>query len=325
MSKLGYKTAPLVARVKTVPIREAFHHEARNFTTWLETNIDALAERLGMTLTVLGREQEAGDFNVDLLCGDESGNRVVIENQLGATDHKHLGQVLTYLVKSGAKAAIWVALEARAEHKLVVEWLNENSAADIRFYLVKVEAIQIAGSPLAPMFSVLVAPDAEVKKIGEQKKDMAALDATRRDFWVGLLKKLRDRGDLFSNVSSSTSHYIKTGTGLGGVVIQCVLNKQDAYIELYIDRDLESGDGNKRIFDLLYKHQAAIESSAGMSLTWRRLESSRVSRVEKRFADGGYSTPQTWPTLQEKMTDAVIRLSSAFKPYLREIAANERV
>jgi len=47
---------------------------------------------------------------------DEAGHRVIIENQLEATDHKHLGQVLTYLSVLDADVAIWITADARAEH-----------------------------------------------------------------------------------------------------------------------------------------------------------------------------------------------------------------
>ncbi len=54
------------------------------------------------------REQQVGDFSVDLLCEDAAGRRVIVENQIYKTDHDHLGKVLTYLVNLEASAAIWV-------------------------------------------------------------------------------------------------------------------------------------------------------------------------------------------------------------------------
>ena len=80
----------------------------------------------------------------DLVAEDAAGNPVVIENQLGKTDHDHLGKLLTYMVTVGAKTAIWVAAEPRSEHVSTVAWLNESSAAS--FYLLKIEAIRIGDS-----------------------------------------------------------------------------------------------------------------------------------------------------------------------------------
>ena len=52
-----------VSQIKIVPIRDAFPHEAHNFTVWLENNIEALSDRLGFSLNVLEREKSVGSFN----------------------------------------------------------------------------------------------------------------------------------------------------------------------------------------------------------------------------------------------------------------------
>jgi len=43
------------------------------------------------------KEKSAGSFNIDLVAEDESGNPVIIENQLDKSNHDHLGKVITYL------------------------------------------------------------------------------------------------------------------------------------------------------------------------------------------------------------------------------------
>jgi hypothetical protein len=156
-----------ISKLEIVPVRDAFRHEAHNFTLWLESNVDALAERIGMELTVLEREKSVGSFNVDLFCEDRNGTYVIIENQLERTDHDHLGKLLTYMVNLEAKTAIWVTPEVRSEHQRVIDWLNKSTSADFSFYLVRVEAVRIAGSPYAPLFTVLAAPDEQTPEIAD--------------------------------------------------------------------------------------------------------------------------------------------------------------
>lgn len=186
--------AATVGRLRTRPVRQVFTDEARHFTPWLEANIDALGERLGMQLTIVQREKTVGAFNVDLWCSDGAGRQVIIENQLEQTDHSHLGQLLTYLVNLDAKAAIWVATDPRPEHTRVINWLNESTATDISFYLVKVEAVQIEGvETYAPLFTVLAAPNRQAKETGEAKKDWAERHYHREAFWKSLLEKSRGK------------------------------------------------------------------------------------------------------------------------------------
>jgi hypothetical protein len=70
------------------------------FTPWLalEENIAVLANAIGMEeLEVEDQEAHVGRFRADIVCKDTtSGGWVLIENQLEPTDHKHLGQLMTY-------------------------------------------------------------------------------------------------------------------------------------------------------------------------------------------------------------------------------------
>lgn len=97
-----------IGRIKRVGLREVWSHEAFDFTTWLEDNVDVLFEATGLQLTGVEREQPAGDFSVDLIARDQDGDAVVIENQLERSDHDHLGKLITYLVGLQARRAVWI-------------------------------------------------------------------------------------------------------------------------------------------------------------------------------------------------------------------------
>src|SRR5579863_6338986 len=96
-----------IAKLEPVPIRELWKHEERSFSAWLEQNLDVLCEAIDVQLSNPKRELLAGDFQCDLVAEDGNGDRVIIENQLEATNHDHLGKVLTYITNLDAKAAIW--------------------------------------------------------------------------------------------------------------------------------------------------------------------------------------------------------------------------
>jgi hypothetical protein len=308
-----------IEKLQVVPLRHVFPHEAHQFTKWLEENIDALSERLAMSLMVVQREQAVGDFNVDLLCEDANGQRVIIENQLEQTDHRHLGQLLTYLINLDAKVAIWVASEPRSEHQKVIAWLNESTPADISFYLVKIETIRIGGSPIAPLFTVLAEPDQQVKEIGQKKKEWADRHFSRIEFWKGLLENSKGKTNLFSNISPSKDNWIAMGAGKSGVTFNYYILMNQGEVTLYIDHDHVTGQKNKAIFDALYAHKDEIELEFGEPLEWKRLDESRHSRIEKTIYEGGLAKPDTWPFLQEHMIDAMIRLYRSLHPRVEKI------
>jgi len=146
----------MIGKIQRLTLREVWKHEALDFTTWLQENLDVLNEAIGTTLVTAEREKDAGDFSVDLVAEDDTGKVVIIENQLEKSDHDHLGKIITYLTALEAKAAIWLVKEPRPEHVRAVAWLNESQAA--AFYLVKVEAIKIGQSDAAPLLTLITGP-----------------------------------------------------------------------------------------------------------------------------------------------------------------------
>ena len=52
--------------ITEVPLREVWQDEARDFTPWLERNIEILGDALGLELVVIGREVSVGGFSLDL-------------------------------------------------------------------------------------------------------------------------------------------------------------------------------------------------------------------------------------------------------------------
>ena len=87
-----------IGKIKKVPLRELWKKEDKDFTEWLETEIDYLNEILDIDITIESREEKVGPFKVDLYGEDNYGNKVIIENQLEKTDHDHLGNIQTYMI-----------------------------------------------------------------------------------------------------------------------------------------------------------------------------------------------------------------------------------
>lgn len=168
-----------LSKLERVPLREAWKHEANDFTPWLaqEDNLNTLADALGLSeLALVATEHWVGEFKLDILCtsGEE---QVIIENQLEKTNHTHLGQILTYAAGTGARKVIWVAESFRPEHVAALDFLNQNTTDDLNFFAVEVELWRIGDSPLAPKFEVAAKPN-EWAKTGREQA-MAAAQACR--------------------------------------------------------------------------------------------------------------------------------------------------
>ena len=308
-----------IGKLKSFPLRDIWPNEEKDFTPWLEENLDILSESIGIKLSFIEREKDVGRyFEADILAEDPSGNPVVIENQFGKSDHDHLGKLLTYMTNLGAKTAIWICEDLKPEHAQAIRWLNEVSPPDISFYLIKLEAFQIENSPPAPHFSIIVKPTEEIKETGKEKAELARRHILRLKFWEALLKESRSKGiKLFSTISPSKENWISTGAGKTGLNYAYVILMNSARVELYIDTG--NKERNKKIFDQLYNEKEEIEKDFGEELEWQRLDEKRASRITKTVTNKGLKDEEDWDEIQEKMIDAMMRLEKALGKRIRRI------
>jgi hypothetical protein len=144
-------TKPDLGSLIVVDPKEVWSHEAQVFTPWLLNNPQVLEDLLGMELELEVAEHPVGDFSLDLRGRDLSDNSVIIvENQLSQSDHGHLGQILTYAGGTSPSTIVWITTGFRPEHRAALDWLNEHTDPDTRFFGVEIEVVQIAGSPPRP-------------------------------------------------------------------------------------------------------------------------------------------------------------------------------
>lgn len=173
-----------------VPTREGWRNEAADFTPWLAENLDRLGDVVGLELELLGTEQTVGRYSADIFAQDSAGTRVLIENQLERADHKHLGQIMTYLGGLDAKAAIWVASDFGDDHLSAIRWLNENTLPDRAFFAVRLRLARIGTSEMAPVFEILEKPNRwEKAQASAVSTSQEALNDLRSKFWARYLTR----------------------------------------------------------------------------------------------------------------------------------------
>ena len=87
------------------------------------------------------------------------GVPLIVENQIEQSDHRHLGQLLTYAAGADAGTVVWVTKGFRDEHRVALDWLNEHTGEEIRFFGLVVRALQVGDSLPAPLLEVVVQPN----------------------------------------------------------------------------------------------------------------------------------------------------------------------
>jgi hypothetical protein len=278
------KGMPDFGEMVGVDVREMWPHEAADFTPWLADNIHRLGAALGLELELLSCEADVGDFSCDVHARDLGSNRkLVIENQLTATNHDHLGKLLTYAAGLEAGVVVWVAKELRDEHRQALTWLNARTEVGTDFYGVVVEVFRIDRSRRAVQFKVVVAPNTWRAERGRSSgpapgPDEGTVGDQYRHFFQGLIDVLREQHRFTNARAGQPQNWYTFSTGVTGLRYGFNFPSGGrARTELYIDVGEQAL--NKAIFDFLIEGRAAITAEFGSELEWERLEDRRACRI----------------------------------------------
>ena len=197
--------------LENVHLREAWPHEANNFTPWLADNLDRLAEAIAIDLEPIQTEAPVEQFSADILARNSMDDSVVlIENQLEGSNHTHLGQIMTYLAGLEARTVIWIARDFADAHLSAVRWLNENTTDSFDFFAVQIKVVRIGDSPLVPIFDVRERPsewDRQIRAVSRRGSD-SQLTQWRSGFWSYYVERYPNDGVPKNRRSSNVYHYV---------------------------------------------------------------------------------------------------------------------
>lgn len=267
-----------LGEIKKVNIREIWPNEEKDFTPWLAKNIEKLGQVIGIELELISTEADVGDFNLDILAKDTARNRfVVIENQYGNTDHKHLGQLLTYAAGYDSGTIIWISEEIREEHRKLLDWLNENTVDEVEFYGVVVEVLQIDNSKPAFNFKLIAYPNEWSKSSISTTKSSAKMELYKK-YFQELIDILRTKYSFTEGKKGQPQSWYSFTTGIKGILYSASFAQGNKVrVEVYIDTG--DFDNNKNIFDKLYQIKDLFENDYGEELEWERLDDRRACRI----------------------------------------------
>ena len=310
--------------LSALKVRDVWPDEARDFTPWLAENAELLGEALGMDLVHRETEAGVGRYSADLLFEVESTQHVVVvENMFKATDHDHLGKLITYAAGLGATYAVLVAPEFRDEHRSALNWLNEISGDDHGFFGVVVEAWRIGESLPAPRLRVEVKPDSWRRTVKAVTTE-SSTQARYRRFWSELLPRLAEQQENWGQRTPSRDSWMGFRSGRSGFTYVASWCRPGGRYRLRVELYIDTGDAEttKGFFDELHRRKAQLEEAVGKSLDWERIDDKRGSRIALYFPETiRVSDEERWSEAQEWLIDAMGKMRDAFARELGRLGA----
>ena len=300
-----------------VPMNAIWEHEERDFTPWLAQNITILGNALGgLQLEVEQLEVYAGNFKLDIKAREVGTDKiVVIENQIYKTDHKHLGQLITYASFFKAEIIIWVSQEVTEEHRSAIDWLNANTSDNIEFYAVEANIIRIDNSKPALNFKLKAFPN-EWEKGRSGSPAVTETGELYREFFQSLIDELREKHRFTNARLGQPQSWYSFTSGAKGCIYGCSFARgAKVRAEVYIDT--VNQDTNKQIFRALEDRKVEIETEFGEELTFEELPTKRASRIAV-YRDGEiYTDSQNLEEIKSWCIEKLLKFKQVFGEKLK--------
>ncbi len=312
-----------LGKLQRVDPRTVWKHEAQDFTPWLAEHIDQLGEVLGLDLEVLEQEAGVGDFSADIIAKDLGRDRiVVIENQLEATDHKHLGQLITYAAGREAGLVVWVAREFRDEHRQALDWMNRGSPDGTEYFGVLLELLQVDSSKPAPNFRLVAAPN-EWRRSSSRTASRGGITekgAAYQEFFQALIDDLREKHDFTNARAARPQNWYSFRSGVNGFTYGASFaNNGRLRTEVYID--IGDADANERALAKLKASRAEIEKEYAETLFWEDLEGRRACRIACYGTGTIEDSAEELEKVRAWVVDHLLRFKRVFGPRLQAAAS----
>lgn len=306
-----------LSKLTKLKLRTIWKHEALDFTNWLalDENLQLLSDTIGMDLINAQTEVGVGQFHVDILAEDETGHKIVIENQLEPTNHDHLGKLITYASGLDAEVVVWIVSRAREEHEQAITWLNENTTEGTNFFLIEIEVWQIGDSKPAPRFNIIARPNdwAKIVKQSGSGNKITELKLQQQAFW----EKLREYGEQNAKYVKSwqkalPQHWYNISVGSAKAKVAATLKSKanQVAVEVYIY-------DSKELYHKVFAHKAEIETKLGLKLDWQELLDRKASRIILTHK-GDFNNDQDEAKLIKWLCETADNFASVFPKYLAE-------
>lgn len=306
-----------LGRLERVDLRKEWVSEPLHFTPWLaqEENLILLGETLKLDLQLEAQEQSVGPFRADILCKDTADDTwVLIENQLGRTDHLHLGQLLTYAAGLKAVTIVWIAGRFAEEHRAACDWLNETTIESVRFFALEIELWRIGDSLSAPKFNVVSMPNDWSKSVATVKIIVAQgnyseLRKHQLQYWTTFNELIDSRAGPIKRRTPQAESWQEFSIGRTGFLLSAAINAGERRLRAALF--IQTNDA-KQFFGELRNDKSEIEMAFGGALDWDPLPNHKGVRIGVTLTDAAFDNVQDWPRQQEWLVKKLETLHLTF-------------
>jgi hypothetical protein len=263
----------------------------------------------------------------------DTNEYILIENQIEISDHKHFGQLMTYLAGLEGQGlrvryVVWLAEDFRDEHRDAIEWLNSHLDDSVGFFACRIEAWQIGTSEKAPRFDVIVEPSQLARASAVRARSAEPqVDSNRVAYWGAFSEEVRRRGLPLKLKSEPPriGFYSFTLSGSLGIYLYAYRDVAAQEIGAYVSLALGTPPVPRLVFERWKAERSAIEREYGATLSWIERESERNYRISVEAIRADPLDEHDWPRQHKWLVDQIEKLYLIFEPRVHALPTREEL
>lgn len=309
------------AELEKQAVRDYWEDEARDFTPWLADQIDGedpskVEDLIELDLTLKGTEQSVGKYSLDILAEAADGRTVVIENQLEASDHGHLGKCLAYASGVDADIILWLSPTFNDEHSDAFQWLNDHTQEGIDLFAIRLEVWQIGDSSPAVQFSAVEEPS-EWKAQAQMSTELTDTEKAYLGFWTDFRNTIEETDTPLSARKPYAENWYNNPIGRSDMMLQFKVSVRDqmAAAQLVIDDNAEA-------FEALREESEAIAREIDGNIEWHPVEESPDRSNRSRITvkrEANIADEEKWPEHHDWLLQRGTELYDALGGRVRDL------
>jgi hypothetical protein len=173
------------------------------------------------------------------------------------------------------------ASERELSARQAVDWLNEQTRENVRFFGIELQVVRIGTSQPAPLFKLVAQPNDWQKQVrsGTRSGRAGTKSALYQKIWTRYLERMRDEHPDWSQArKASNQNWMDFPSPIKGTRLNpSFAQGRRLRSEIYID----TGDkaSNEAIFEHLLKNKDIFEAEYGRPVQWESLPNARASRI----------------------------------------------
>lgn len=296
-----------IEELSKVELNTIFKGEAREFTPWLEQNIQKLNSVLGFNICDTETEYSSDATRIDIVGrieGDED-IRVVIENQFKWSNHDHLGKVITYYASQNALVAVWISENFKKEHIAAIRALNQ---LDCYIYLVKATGYRV-GELFAVDFEVVEKSKEYILSTNKKNSPNPQI----KEWWKKFIEGSKEIG----NRTPSSYDWMSFSVGIYGVHYNINIRAHFYSIELMFDHS--DRIINEERFLFVKDRSMTISEGLADMLVWSKIKELKCNYVRIVRDGKGYQDVDEWDSLSTEILQTFNSFKKEFDPIIETL------